>query len=176
MRYWSYILFTVISVFAIHSCNRPPEYSNIPYISFNRFQDFPSNDSLRVFIDFKDGDGNLGTNNKDSGGVWENCPKNYLIDWWVKKDGEFKKITSFSTDDPDFNFNGNFPVLNPEGKKMPLEGTIRITLPMMIVPTATPPLLGNDTLKFSIYIKDRECNSSNIIETPPIVVNPIPIF
>lgn len=49
------------------SCFDPPEFSNTPQISFNKIQfkvtPSPSDaDSLILFIDFKDGDGDLGLN------------------------------------------------------------------------------------------------------------------
>jgi hypothetical protein len=59
-----------VLVVILNSCFDPPEYSAVPQIEFNDIAfyevgDFSEQDSLVLWIDFKDGDGDLGLNSKD---------------------------------------------------------------------------------------------------------------
>ena len=63
------ILLSLLSI-VIGSCFDPPEYNDIPEITFDKilFKEVPgagTNDSLILYIDFKDGDGDLGLDQDD---------------------------------------------------------------------------------------------------------------
>lgn len=75
-------LFCFLGGFA-SSCFTPPEYSNIPQISFNKIQfkvtpDILDVDTLILFIDFKDGDGDLGLADEFLNPPFN--PENYFLD------------------------------------------------------------------------------------------------
>jgi hypothetical protein len=55
---WGFFLFLIV----LGSCFNPPEYSTTPEIKFDRavFVDTAASTTLAIFLDFKDGDGDLG--------------------------------------------------------------------------------------------------------------------
>lgn len=60
-------------------------------------------------------------------------------------------------------FDGRFPILSDNaGKPGPLEGTIRYDMPSV----GFIPLFGNKRMKLRFYIRDRDLNQSNVVETP----------
>ena len=76
---------------------------------------------------------------------------------------------------PGLNQCGRFPVLSPPNYSGPLQGDLTITIfgdfthPNSIISQVNPEFyLGNQTVKFRIYIEDRALHQSNIIETSDI--------
>ena len=179
------ILNTILaSVLLLTFCSKIPEYSNIPYIEFrsvtvNRVGTYPTHiDCTFVKIFFRDGDGNLGLNvNKNAIDSLNNikCDStNYSLDMYIKLNHKFVRVVY---PDPKFNYQKNtFKRLSDSDTKRPLQGEITfrgvgINLPLDGAPQTTPPFIGNDTIKFAIQIKDRDCNASNIVESTEVVVN-----
>ena len=61
---FKYTILAAFSVLLLLSCNKPPELPIVPTIDFDHvsFAEADGPDSLIVFINFKDGDGDLGLN------------------------------------------------------------------------------------------------------------------
>ncbi len=172
----------------VTSCDSPfwvPIFPNQPDISFKTIRPFhlnsPLRDSLIVTITFRDGDGNLGLTARDLlppfnpdtlvDGQRQANPFffNYHINVLKKLNGSFEQV-EFPTQG--FTFNGRFPVLKPDGEAGPIKGdleySVRIEPPQSLI---NPKYIRvGDTLKFEVFIYDRDLNKSNTIQTSEIIV------
>lgn len=177
-----FLLIACLSIFVL-ACTGEPDFSFTPEIGFNSIQVFfpqslgklgvpEKRDSVVITIDFKDGDGDLGTNltqKELTELALKNDPKlkNFIVDTYVSKNGKFIK-SDFA--DP----NGGFlPFKLKNGSKNgPIEGTIdySIIFTYGLIQDGTPFTGKRDTVKFAVTIKDRANNLSNTVETTPIVV------
>ena len=85
---------------------------------------------------------------------------NFLMDMYVKENGEFE-FYNFTTD-PNCppGFVGRFPILNTSGKERALEGEI---LYEVVAGLRLP--FRKDTVKFKVAIYDRTGNLSNTVES-----------
>lgn len=257
MRFLSIALIAVV----LFSCVEAPEFPNTPKIEFNRviFKDLGSGqaDSLIVFVDFEDGDGDLGLdaseiaapfnqqnyfNNKNgqvlpvptnriteqelaifadnlmtfsdraaidslpdySGNAiclnWDTTTEieipvtlndgslatavfsadtiyyqinerhyNFLIEYFIDRGSGFELFDWRLEIDCSTDFNGRFPILNPESNDKALEGTIKYGMTSV----GFNPLFGDSQLKLRMTILDRAGNYSNTIETPPFRLSEI---
>jgi len=128
----------------IFSCINPPEYSPIPVISFDSISATSiraQQDSITIFIEFTDGDGDLGS---------EVIPNLFFTDSRTGTEEGFK-----------------IPNITPEGNVKAITGIIAYTFPALYC-TPPPPDRTLDTLSYSIYVVDRAGNKSNVITTPDI--------
>jgi len=66
-------------------------------------------------------------------------------------------------------FNSRFPPLNISNSSQLLSGKLRYGM----VSYGFEMILKNDIFKLKIHIKDRELNTSNIIETPEVTLEEI---
>lgn len=169
--------FSIAAILLLVSCVDEPDFSRVPSISFNSishvFLANESADSVRVVINFRDGNGDLGLNvtereppyneiNPD--GQPNKFFNNYFIDVRKKVNGRFVKVTF-----PEgATFNGRFPRLNTSPSERSLEGELAYTF-RMYLNVGGSPIQKNDTLVFDIQIADRALNLSNIISTDEIV-------
>jgi hypothetical protein len=165
----------------LNSCINDPDFNKVPSISFNNIsQKFLANesaDSIRVLLDFKDGNGDLGLN------VTENDPpyneinpdgqpnkyfNNYFIEVKKKVKGKFEKVVFLEN----ANFNGRYPRLNTTDIERSLEGELAYTF-RMYLNVGGSPIKTNDTLVFEIQIADRALNLSNTITTREIIAGAV---
>jgi hypothetical protein len=139
------------------ACLRPPDYSVVPEISFEKMtktfmsQDQFNTDSILVTINFTDGDGDIGN-----------------------EDGEFDMFIRDTRDSfmpPGF----RLPKVPEQGVGNGISGEISFVLytTCCFFPDGSDPCSVNtqfpeDTVSYLIYIKDRAGHQSNVIETPPI--------
>ncbi|MBO9701160.1 MAG: hypothetical protein J7604_13200 [Sporocytophaga sp.] len=160
-KYTKLVLFVTGLLFA---CDRAPNYSEVPAISFNKIQKInifnPISssyiDSLSISINFQDGDGNLGN-------IEQNATHNFIAEIYILNTAtnsfELKQEYSF--------LNSSFPPLNNTGKKGPIDGILNqgtnITNVFNLIPD-----LPSGTYKFRIKIRDEDGNYSNWTETSPI--------
>ncbi|MCS6833480.1 MAG: hypothetical protein NZ521_07880, partial [Flammeovirgaceae bacterium] len=132
-----------------------------------------SADSVRIVINFRDGNGDLGLNvtEKDPpyneinpDGQFNKFFNNYFIEVRKKVNGRFVKVTF-----PEgATFNGRFPRLNTSPTERSLEGELAYTF-RMYLNVGGSPIRKRDTLVFDIQIADRALNLSNIITTSEII-------
>jgi len=125
----------------IASCINPPEYSPIPEIEFDSISAthiVAQTDSVTFFIDFTDGDGDIGS---------EEIPNLFFLDNRTGYTDSFK-----------------IPNLTPQGNVKAITGIIAYTRSSF----NCIPNKAFDTLYYTIYIEDRAGNKSNLITTPQI--------
>jgi len=138
------------------SCDSNPEFGQVPEIEFlglskdTLVQNFAFTDSLFLSINFKDGDGDLGT---ETSNISQNI---ILTDSRTGERFEQYKI----------------PKLPIGGGQTGIEGsiTMKVYTTCCIFPDGTPPCLNPpefpvDELKLSIQMTDDSGNQSNIVET-----------
>lgn len=99
--------------------------------------------------------------------------KNIFIEFYKKENDEFKLIDWKRIFDEEYgcgiDFNSRFPPLNISNSNQLLSGKLRYGM----VSYGFDIILKNDIFKLKIYIKDRELNTSNIIETPEVTLEEI---
>jgi hypothetical protein len=145
---------------AFASCVKAPEFSNIPKIEFvglskdTMRQGLNQQDSITVSFHFQDGDGDLGRmTESDENNVFVFDTRTGLLD------------NTFG-----------IPFVPAQGSSNGIEGEVHIKLYSTCcihpvgdpcTPSAQYPV---DAVTYQIYITDRAGNSSNLIETPVIVL------
>lgn len=171
-RYRSLII--LLLLFALlWSCKKYEDYPDEPRIEFLDFVLLRDDQGIdqrgMLTFGFTDGDGNLGLFNSDTLPPFD---YNLFIRYFEKQNGTFREVflvTPVYLNDTTViydtaTFNGRIPNLTPAGKNKAISGEIRDTL------FVNNPLSRFDTIMFEVYIKDRDLNASNTIQTPPIVV------
>jgi hypothetical protein len=145
MRSAPFIFLGLAIMFTLGSCIKPPEYSDVPFISMyevnkTAFVEYDP-DSLKVVIYFEDGDGDLGGADLDS-----------LNMFW-----EDSRV-------PGFQIASKIPFIEMQGNHKAISGYIHVTrgISQCINPVEV------DTFHYSIQIRDRAGNYSNIIRTPDL--------
>lgn len=152
-----YFLFYSLITSVLISCRPDEEYPDEPQITYDGFQTFGS-DSAHLFIDFTDGNGDVGLTQADTA---EPYLYNVFLTYSELQNGEW---IDFLFDDIGYNY--RIPDLNPEGSDKPLTGEIKVTL----IPFFNGgPTAISDTFRWSGYMMDRALNESNIIETPAFI-------
>ena len=171
------LLFLVLAAF---SCQKPVEYPIEPRIEYQGFTYLFNADSTFsgegiISFSYTDGDGDLGLDAGDTlppFGPNDAHYYNMVVDYLKCVNGEFVKIPLLSwnvqTQTYDtVTFNARFKRLRDSEEPKAISGTMDYTLPVQ------NPLSPNDTIKFEIRILDRALHESNVIQTEPIITNPI---
>jgi len=68
--------------------------------------------------------------------------------------------------DSTLTFNARIPILTPAGRNKNIKGDITMYLELYFARQ----ILKSDTIGFEIYIKDRDLNESNVVETPLFII------
>ena len=165
---------------AVLSCQKTVEYPIEPKIVYEGFTYLFNPDSTFsgegvISFSYTDGDGDLGLDNADTlppFGFHDAHYYNMVVDYLKCVNGEFVKIPLLSwnmqTQCYDtVTFNARFKRLRDSEEPKAISGTMDYTLPVQ------NPLSPNDTIKFEIRILDRALHESNVIQTDPIITNPI---
>jgi hypothetical protein len=136
----------------------PPE-PNIEFLNFRALAD-----TGIMTIKFQDGDGNLGLKLSDTLGDFHFSKPfyhNLFFEYYEKDD--------FNGWQPGVDFFGSpiifkyrLPYMEPNGRNKSLEGEIQITMEPRYFNPSSP---NSDTIKFIIYLYDRDLNKSNEVET-----------
>ncbi len=168
-------------------CDKEDDFSNIPEIAVKgvttRDSTLIGNSrivTVLLTISWKDGDGDLGFLKDDSANAGD---INYFLTIYKKKNGEFLRV------DPQAStaFSGRFPNMSPEGpnstKPFKLRGDLRYNINspgIRVFPTATSTIglingveensRKGDVLRFSVQIKDRAGNLSNVVTTQDVTL------
>lgn len=153
------LLVVLLAAIAFQSCSTNPNYSDIPVITFKGFskdsllQGTNNTDSIKMYIDFTDGDGDIGNEGLSS------TLNLFLTDTRTGKQYGAYRVPSIPT----------------PGANNGVEGTITInlfntccTFPDNIVPCSKPPQYPNNDLGFELYFVDRAGNKSNVVKTSTI--------
>ena len=158
------------------SCVKKDEFSNIPHITFNKieqFKDKNGDDSLlRVYVDYTDGDGDIGldsTNTDPVFGVKSEYYYNFFVEFFDVVGGIETKRTYGNPNDTftyfldTVHFSQRLTNITPVGKNKAISGTI--TMDILYLPLAfiSPPYQNS---KFTFQLVDRKLNRSNKLVTP----------
>lgn len=173
------LLAIITGLLGFVSCQRFEEFPIEPIIKYNSFlleNDYETGVTYRgvLILDYTDGDGNVGL------GDWHTMPPfnygskyyyNMIIKYFVMTNGEWEEehLVTWNVDSQQFDtltFNARIPVLIPPEREQAIKGFIQDTL-FLYNPLAEDLY---DTIKFSVYIIDRDLNESNTVETPAIIV------
>ncbi len=146
--------YAVLIITLLNSCLKKQTASPIPNIQFNKFE--AQKDTANLYIDFIDGDGDIGLLQSDTV-----PPNNYncFITYIEKQKGKWVKR------ELPIDFNYRIPVINKSNKKKTLQGLIKIA----IKPFYYDPYSKYDTIKYEMYIVDKALNKSNVITTPEFI-------
>ncbi|UOQ50977.1 hypothetical protein [Hymenobacter cellulosivorans] len=169
------------------SCLEAPDYPIEPRIDFKELRvvryspggGFIPTDTIKVTVDFTDGDGDLGLSTETGGdinapynptnpdGTYNRTTHNYFITPYVRR----PPATEFSPVilNEQGGFNSRFPKLYVEGgKPSPLKGTLTLD----VVTTLGSPFRPGDEVRFEVSIMDRALHESNKITTSSYTVQP----
>ncbi len=160
-----YIVPAILTTFLLTACKKLPRYDEKPEIEFSGFEIYRNQfsslglvygDSVIVKLKFKDGDGDLGIDAEDKKS--DSIP-NFVMKTFVKNNTPFLDSLTYE---------GQFQPLTLSAKEIkgPIEGELRYAV-LFSYSEYSP----KDTLKFSIYIKDRADHVSNSIMTDILIVN-----
>ncbi len=145
------------------SCEKPKMYSDVPEISFKSISLANSTDTLgneikKVLLTFSliDGDGDIGLPEDGYPGFEILKDKNLFITLYEKIDGEFVEVNLLAP------HNYRTPFQMPEGQDKVLKADYEVTMEYSKL------FFTYDTIKYSLFIYDRQKHKSNIIETPEI--------
>lgn len=162
MQYTRFVLWLLLAGFGLSSCVNPPDYPDEPVIQYesvskNTIHQFTSGpaDSIVIQFSFTDGDGNLSI--QDSADI-------FYLD------------SRFPEDEPS---SLSFPLIPQEGTGNGISGDVFFTVvnesqgiccifnDRFCISDERFPV---DTLSYLIYIRDRDGNFSNTIQTEQIQV------
>jgi len=150
-----FIGFFLLILFSVTSCTSPSDFSEIPEIEFNGFnkgtllQGSQNQDTILLQIGFRDGDGDIGSQ------------QNLNIE---VKDLRLENSVPFTF---------LIPEIPEQGAENGISGTMDIRIFSVCcfqgsVSCQPFPDMPEDELRFSVQITDNAGNKSNIIETEPI--------
>ncbi len=144
----------------VTGCIKEEQYPIKPQIEFGGFatlKDISGRDSLgAITISYKDGDGNIGLYAWDT---VEPLKYNFYLKFMQEIDNQLVEVKPLDTN---VTFNARIPILTPEGRNKNIKGNITMYIQLYFV----RPLLQSDIIAFEIYIKDRDLNNSNVVESP----------
>ncbi len=154
-------LILLIPLFSgITGCIKDVQYPLEPKIEFSKFvttRDVSDKDSLgAITISYTDGNGNIGLYDSDT---VEPYKYNFYLKFMQQIDGELVEVIPADTN---VTFNARIPILTPAGKNKNIKGEITMTIELYFARQ----ILKSDVIAFRIFIKDRDLNQSNTIETP----------
>jgi len=175
----------------LSSCLKEPEYSTTPAISFNsvRVNRYtPANrgeqaiDTVRVTINYQDGDGDLGLSTDDlklapfkfrnPDSTYNKFSKNFFIEIFIRNPGTSRyelRATKNLTSPAGYDGAFPHPTTDTDTKSAPIKGTLTYKLiPIGLGDVFQP----RDSVRFEIGIADRALHVSNTITTQPFYVAP----
>ncbi|HAR20177.1 MAG TPA: hypothetical protein DCR46_05905 [Cytophagales bacterium] len=173
MKHIGQIFILLLAIF-LCACKKRPNFPKTPEITFLSVNKqtitsygvgiISKRDSVTISLYFKDGDGDLGSDDSNAG-------LNLFCKVLRKIENGYSQIPVYDTNKNFLYYidkNGRFPSLNPDGRQGPIEGTLNYgpTLDFRSVIKDT----NRYTLKFQIYMKDNNGNTSNTVETNDVLI------
>lgn len=148
--------FFFLILVAISSCIKPPNYPIEPHIEFVSISDTMISmfDSVDWQISFTDGDGDIGWQVQDLASCNfcdSSCYEHPTIDLFIKRSNSLCIIPS------------HLPYITPKGKIDDISGKIFVNSGNIFA-------FPGETVIYTIQIKDRAGHFSNVVETPPIII------
>lgn len=167
---------------SLGGCLKAPDYSTTPEISFNEIKDTRLQpkvsggvvqDSIRLTVNYQDGDGDLGLNSDERKALLGTANyNNYFIEPYVKQVNSKVYVSAASLGRTAVGtYNSAYPHVTTltDNKAAPIKGTLTLALiPFILGQTFLP----NEKVKFSIQISDRAKHLSNVVMTDSVVIGP----
>lgn len=152
---YKYLVFLLLIAAFLISCSKKEEYPIIPEIEFlgmTKLYDpvLQRYDRGVLAISFKDGDGDIGLFDNQA-----EPPYNFYVKYFELQNGAETRVVISDTNE----FNARIPVLTPSGSVKAIKGEIEDTLNIFNM------LSPFDTIKFEVYLVDRELHKSNTVST-----------
>ena len=144
------------------SCLKKKEFPKEPAITFNSFVEL-SNGQAELYVNFTDGDGDIGLNEGDTASPYNLGGQYYynlFLDYYEKQNG-----TWVLRDDLAVPFYYRIPSLTSAGQVKALEGEIKVDMPSWYDPFSV-----HDTIKYKVRLVDRALNISNEVESDEIII------
>jgi len=158
-NYFKNIAFILFIGILFVSCNKLETYDDRPIItdsSFELLKNAQGKDtSLLVKFTYTDGNGDVGLSEEDTIPPYD---ANVMIDYYEKIDGVFTKILIPGTTDT-LNFNSR---IKKFGSNNPTKAEVQVKVDISI--------LLADTVRFDVYILDKQLNRSNSVQIGPIAL------
>jgi hypothetical protein len=148
-------LLIFVSVATGPGCQKEDQYPVTPEIEFKSldiYKNVSGLDSLELIFSFTDGDGDLGTPEIDL------ANRDIFVKIFELRNGVFVEPVLPAP------LEYKLPYLEPRGNNKSLKGDIKLNVDYNIT-------YPNDTIRYSLYIKDRAGHQSNTITTTTIVTN-----
>jgi hypothetical protein len=148
------------------ACQPSDTYPIEPVITYNQM--IVQGDSLRLDVNFTDGDGDIGLTTADTTGVHgfgQTYYYNLFAEYWEwnHHTQQWQKGQNLNGDDIEFNF--RIPYITPGGRNKTLKGVIKAT----IEPIYYNPLsVYSDTIRYRVMLVDRALHESEWIYTAEI--------
>ncbi len=142
------------------SCLKKKEFPIRPNIRFKKF--IPSGNAGELYINFTDGDGNIGLADGDTNPPYHSGTAfyyNLFLDYYEKQNGVWVKRDL----NPPFYY--RVPILTPSGQNKTLDGEIKVKME----PYFFDPSSDFDTIRFQVRLADRDLNVSPEIMTDEII-------
>ena len=156
------ITFLLVFTLILSSCRKESNFSIVPELRFKEYQATP--DSLKIVLEFTDGDGDLGLDDGDTLPPFNPSSfayNNLFLYYQVKtNDSTFTYFVKNGTDTVRFWY--RYRNITPIGQKKVLEGELVASLP---APYSVP---GVDSFRYEIFMLDRSLNRSKSVFTPVI--------
>ncbi len=178
------------------SCEKPPDFSIKPEIEFEKITNISmldpltksTLDSVVISVRFQDGDGDLGVSQADISNLkyrkfmdstfddstkkWGNYKfSNFYYKTYRKLKGKYVYVNTSPTSTENQFDKGVFQELIPYDEAGPIDGVLNFsTKPNYKSLKTAGRLSDNDTIRFEVFIVDRNLNVSNTIFTDSIVV------
>ncbi len=164
----SYLLSLFVLIFG--SCISPPNYPIEPEITFMSISrtEVDQNDTIRIKIEYTDGDGDLGYATQDT--FCKQCNLDTCL-------GGGRSLFLIDERVPQcFAAVYQIPIIPPKGSSDAISGSIDFTgPPICCINTGFPCLLDSvkilDTVNLSVFLRDRAGNFSDTLALPPIIVH-----
>jgi len=163
MKLISTIFLILFAGAIIYSCEEIKSYPEEPEIEYKSYTITETTDILgnKIFlltlaIGFVDGDGNIGLNQPDSTNIPDSLKYNIFMTSHYKEDGRYIEIS-----DQAGSQNYRIPYIEREGQNKTLKGTISVELEFKTI--------KYDTMMYSMYIRDRDLNRSNVDSTEDVI-------
>lgn len=172
------IFLLIISGFLLLGCQKEPVYPIIPNITFDSVNQIHvisskiDDDTLKVYLSFTDGDGDLGflETDKESNIVYYDIEKGAV----EEDNGSPMQANVFLIDrrsSYEYTHSYNLPYLTPAGNVKGIKGQIEIDVNMICRTNKVNLGYEKDTVSPQMYIVDRAGNMSNIVDLPDIYIH-----
>ena len=153
MRIVSCALFAALTVVLINGCSKEETFPATPQITFKSLSVLNSSlqtDSVELIFSFVDGDGDLGTPATDI------LNRDIFVKIFELRNGVF--VEPFLPAPLEY----KLPYLEPGGNNKSLKGDVKINVDYNVG-------YPNDTIRYTVYIKDRAGHISNTITTSVVI-------